>query len=115
MNHNTLKNTLKERVIFFLKFSDVNQAEFGRLSGTSFSYVSSIKKNISIDKIKTLRQINKNLSLDWLLFGEGEMLRDEKRELELMEENEKLTRQISLLEKVVKFYEEKYGEPQTAR
>jgi hypothetical protein len=62
-----------------------------------------------------MRQINKNLSLDWLLLGEGEMLRDEKRESELMKENEKLTRQISLLEKVVKFYEEKYGEPQTAR
>ena len=114
MKANTLTNTLKERVIFFLKFCDISKAEFSRLSGTSFSYVSSIKKNISVDKVQALRKLNKNLSLDWLLLNEGEMLTDKKEQSELQKENESLKRQISLLEKVIKYYEEKYGEQETA-
>lgn len=71
---NTLKNTLKDRVKLFLDFSEIRQSDFARLAKVTTSYVSNIGNNITVPILEVLKGINKNLSLDWLLLGRGEML-----------------------------------------
>ena len=67
MKENKLQTSLSERVKTFLHVENVNMSEFARMTKTSNSFVISIKKNIGVDKIKILKTINKNLSLEWLL------------------------------------------------
>ena len=66
-------NTLRERVKKFLDFSKISYADFGARAGKTSSYVTNISKNITGEVIAELKAINKNLSLDWLLLGQGEM------------------------------------------
>lgn len=115
MKENKLQTSLSERVKTFLHVENVNMSEFSRMTNTSNSFVISIKKNIGIDKIKILKKINKNLSLEWLLFGTGEMFNTEseleknlnskleaaqKENLELKKELEILKRENALLQRI---------------
>ena len=115
MKENKLQTSLSERVKTFLHVENVNMSEFSRMTNTSNSFVISIKKNIGIDKIKILKTINKNLSLEWLLFGTGEMFNTEseleknlnskleaaqKENLELKKELEILKRENALLQRI---------------
>lgn len=115
MKENKLQTSLSERVKTFLHVENVNMSEFARMTKTSNSFVISIKKNIGVDKIKILKTINKNLSLEWLLFGTGEMYLTEsaaeknlnskleaaqKENLELKKEIEILKRENALLQRI---------------
>lgn len=115
MKENKLQTSLSERVKTFLHVENVNMSEFARMTKTSNSFVISIKKNIGVDKIKILKAINKNLSLEWLLFGTGEMYLTEsatekslnseleatqKENLELKKEIEILKRENALLQRI---------------
>ena len=120
MKENKLQTSLSERVKTFLHVENVNMSEFSRMTNTSNSFVISIKKNIGIDKIKILKTINKNLSLEWLLFGTGEMFNTEseieknlnlkleaaqKENLELKKEVEILKRENALLQRITELQE----------
>lgn len=120
MKENKLQTSLSERVKTFLHVENVNMSEFSRMTNTSNSFVISIKKNIGIDKIKILKTINKNLSLEWLLFGTGEMFNTEseleknlnskleaaqKENLELKKELEILKRENALLQRITELQE----------
>lgn len=120
MKENKLQTSLSERVKTFLHVENVNMSEFSRMTNTSNSFVISIKKNIGIDKIKILKAINKNLSLEWLLFGTGEMFNTEseleknlsskleaaqKENLELKKELEILKRENALLQRITELQE----------
>lgn len=115
MKENKLQTSLSERVKTFLHVENVNMSEFARMTKTSNSFVISIKKNIGVDKIKILKTINKNLSLEWLLFGTGEMYLTEsateknlnskleaaqKENLELKKELDILKRENALLQRI---------------
>lgn len=120
MKENKLQTSLSERVKTFLHVENVNMSEFARMTKTSNSFVISIKKNIGVDKIKILKTINKNLSLEWLLFGTGEMFNTEseleknlnskleaaqKENLELKKELEILKRENALLQRITELQE----------
>lgn len=105
MNANNLTDTLKDRVIFFLKKSEVSFSEFSRIANVSTAYIPSLKQNIGIDKLKILKNINKNLSLDWLLLGIGEMFSDNETLRKLEKENADLRRENALLQKLTAAYE----------
>ena len=120
MKENKLQTSLSERVKTFLHVENVNMSEFARMTKTSNSFVISIKKNIGVDKIKILKTINKNLSLEWLLFGTGEMFNTEseleknlnskleaaqKENLELKKEIEILKRENALLQRITELQE----------
>ena len=70
-----MAGSVKERLIEFLEHERVSKAEFGRKIGVSSAYVTSIRKSIDKDKIKSIALNYPNLNLDWLLYGEGEMLK----------------------------------------
>lgn len=70
-----MKSTVKERLEFFLKSKKISNSEFGRRVGACASYVASIRKSISPDKIEGIAENWPDLNIEWLLTGEGEMLK----------------------------------------
>lgn len=72
-----MKSTVKERLEFFLKSEKISNSEFGRRIGACASYVASIRKSISPDKIEGIAENWPNLNIEWLLTGEGEMLKSQ--------------------------------------
>ena len=70
-----MKSTVKERLEFFLKSEKISNSEFGRRIGACASYVASIRKSISPDKIEGIAENWPDLNIEWLLTGEGEMLK----------------------------------------
>lgn len=69
-----MDNTLRMRVKKFLEFSKISHADFARRAGVTPAYVANIRQNMTVPVLQVLKDINKNLSLDWLLLGKGDML-----------------------------------------
>ena len=72
-----MNDTVKERIKLYLKHKKISNAEFGRTIGVSNAYVSSIRRSIDKDKIKSIALHYPDLNIDWLLYGEGTMLKAE--------------------------------------
>lgn len=70
-----MKTTVKERLTEYLKFKGVTKSAFGREVEVSAAYVNSITRTISPDILKRIRLKYPDLNTDWLLLGEGEMLK----------------------------------------
>jgi hypothetical protein len=67
-------DSVKSRLISFLEFKSISKAEFGRTIGVSSAYVTSMRKSIQPDKLKSIAESYPDLNTNWLLTGEGEML-----------------------------------------
>lgn len=70
-----MQNTVKERLEFFLKSKKISKTDFGKAVGVSNSFVSSMRKSLGPDKIQSIAQTYPDLNIEWLLTGEGEMLK----------------------------------------
>lgn len=70
-----MKSTVKERIEEFLKREKISKTEFGRRIGVSASYIASIRKSIAQEKIVSIAENWPHLNIEWLLTGEGEMLK----------------------------------------
>lgn len=66
-------DTVKKRLLEYLRANRISQSEFGRIMGVSRSYVSTMREGMSFDKVDKLREKFPSLNLDWLLYGEGDM------------------------------------------
>lgn len=69
-----MDSTVKERLIEYIKFKKISKSEFGRRIGVSNAYISSMRKSMDPDKIKSISLNFPDLNIGWLLTGEGEML-----------------------------------------
>lgn len=69
-------STVKGRLLSFLKAKRISQSEFGRILGVAPTYIGAMRKSLSADKLNKLTRAFPDLSRDWLLFGEGEMLKE---------------------------------------
>lgn len=67
--------TIKDRLLQFLAAKKITKSEFGRLMGLSVAYVSAMRKSIPEEKVMKMCEIFPDLNRDWLLYGEGEMLK----------------------------------------
>jgi phage repressor protein C with HTH and peptisase S24 domain len=65
---------VKERLIIYLARKKISKSDFGKSIGVSNAYVTSIRKSIDKDKIKSIASNYPDLNIDWLLYGDGEML-----------------------------------------
>lgn len=70
-----MENTVKSRLIDYLKYKSINQRQFEIQIGVSNGYVNNIRKSIQPDKIKIISASFPDLNAGWLLTGEGEMLK----------------------------------------
>lgn len=66
--------TVKERVYAFIEFKGISVKKFEELCSLSNGYVSSMRKGFGDDKLNNVLTVFPELSRDWLIYGEGEML-----------------------------------------
>lgn len=66
---------IKERVIEFIKSQGLKVSEFEKRCGLSNGYVSSMRKGLGELKLNNVLNQFPALNRDWLLYGEGEMLK----------------------------------------
>lgn len=70
-------NSVKERLISFLKAKSINKSEFGRRIGVSSAFITSMRQSMQPDKIERIALEFPELNMTWLLTGDGEMLKSE--------------------------------------
>lgn len=68
--------TVTDRLKTYLRFLKITNSEFERSIGASNGYINSIRKGIGVDKLEQIEQCYPTLNIDWLVKGEGEMLKD---------------------------------------
>lgn len=74
------ESTVKERLTEYLRKKRITQMEFTRSIDVSPTYIGAMRKGISAAKLRTIMERYPDLNRDWLLYGEGEMLKDETKE-----------------------------------
>ena len=79
---------VKERLLEFLKKEGISNSEFSRRMGLSVAYIASMRKSMPEEKVSRLIEIFPQLNRDWLLYGEGELYREEQSEREPAEDIE---------------------------
>lgn len=67
--------SVKERIKAFINFKQISMREFCRQVGVSNSYVSSMRSSIQPDKLLRIAHVFPELNSDWLMTGEGDMIR----------------------------------------
>lgn len=70
-----MKNTVRERLTEYLKVKKISKSAFGRAINASSAFVTSIRKTIGAEKIQAIALNFPDLNIEWLLTGEGEMLK----------------------------------------
>lgn len=72
-------NSVKERTIEFIKAKGITMKHFEKKCDLSSGYVTSMRKGYGSDKLNNVLSAFPELNRDWLLYGEGEMLRQAER------------------------------------
>lgn len=73
----TANQTIKERIYLFCRNQNISIKAFEQLCGMSNGYISSMRKGLGGQKLNNVLSAFPTLNRNWLLFGEGEMLRTE--------------------------------------
>lgn len=69
--------SVKERLKTFIMFKNISTREFERKIGTAYGFIGNMSKSTSPEKIMRIHNAFPELNTDWLMTGEGEMLRNE--------------------------------------
>lgn len=69
-----MENTVKERIVAFVKAEQITAREFERRCGLSNGYVNNLKASPSSAVLQKILYAFPDLSQSWLLTGEGPML-----------------------------------------
>ena len=70
-----METTVKQRLENFIEFKNLKKARFESLCGLSNGYVANIKKGIGYEILEKILRVFPELNRDWLLYGEGTMLK----------------------------------------
>ncbi len=71
-----MDTTIKDRTIEFVKYKGINMKTFEQKCGLSTGYVTSMRKGYGSDKLNNVLTAFPDLNREWLLYGEGQMLKD---------------------------------------
>lgn len=71
---------IKQRIQDFIKYKGISVKKFEELCKLSNGYISSMRKGFGADKLSNVLNVFPELNREWLLYGEGEMLRAETQE-----------------------------------
>lgn len=66
---------VKQRIKELISYLGISQKEFEKRIGASNGYVNSISKSIGGEYLRNIIREFSNVNEDWLLYGEGEMLK----------------------------------------
>ncbi len=67
--------TAKERILQYLDYKEISQYDFSKKTGLSNGFLKA-GNNITSDNLKILSTIFLDLSIEWVVTGEGDMLRE---------------------------------------
>lgn len=70
-----MNQTIKERLILFVKHLGMAQTRFEKHCGLANGYINNIRKSISPDKLELIALCFPELNTGWLMTGEGEMIK----------------------------------------
>lgn len=65
----------KERLLEYLKYLGIGQNAFENSIGVSVAYISKLKGSIGSEVLAKIKRTYPELSIDWLVDGDGEMIR----------------------------------------
>lgn len=66
---------MQQRLMSFILFMGISKSRFEQQCGLSNGYINSIKKGIGTEKLQNILRAFPQLNREWLLYGEGEMLK----------------------------------------
>lgn len=72
-----MDNSIKERTFQFIKSQNIKVVDFERRCGLSNGYVAAMRKGFGREKLENVLKAYPELNREWLLYGEGEMLKRE--------------------------------------
>ena len=70
-----MSSNVKERICEMARHYGLKINEFEKMCGMSNGYVNNIRKGIGIEKLESILSAFPCINRDWLLYGEGEMLK----------------------------------------
>lgn len=70
-----MEDNVKQRLIRFVKSQNLTQAEFQRRCNLSAGYINNMVSSIGTSKLEQILSEFPQLNREWLLYGEGEMLK----------------------------------------
>ena len=70
-----MNTTIKGRTIEFVKHKGITMKTFEQRCGLSSGYVTSMRKGFGSDKLNNVLTAFPELNREWLLYGEGEMIK----------------------------------------
>lgn len=76
-----METSVKERLKQFIKYTGLSINSFEQTCGLGKSYVGNMRVSLQPDKIQSIVRKFPELNAGWLLTGEGEMLRQEGRDV----------------------------------
>lgn len=68
--------TIKERLILFIRHLNIGQGKFESRCGLANGYVNNIRRSITPEKLQQIARQYPELNSGWLMTGEGEMLKE---------------------------------------
>lgn len=87
----TVNQTIKDRLILWIKHLGIGQAKFEKQCGLANGYVNNIRQTITPEKLQIISLHNPQLNTGWLMTGEGSMLKEEfSQNLKVLEDLEKI-------------------------
>lgn len=93
-----MQDSVKERLILFIKSQNLSQGKFEKLLGFSNGYVNNISKGIGGDKLQRIIGAFPDLNTEWLLTGVGDMInKSSSPDLESMNMSREVFEKISKL------------------
>ena len=70
-----METAIKDRTIEFVKSKGITMKAFEQKCGLSTGYVTSMRKGFGADKLNNVLTAFPELNREWLLYGEGNMLK----------------------------------------
>lgn len=70
-----MDKSVKDRTIEFVKYKGITMKTFELKCGLSTGYVTSMRKGFGSDKLNNVLTAFPELNRDWLLYGDGEMIK----------------------------------------
>ena len=71
-----MEESMKQRLMRFIKSQNLSQGKFERMCGMSNGYLCNIKQSIGSSKIQSIAMAFPQLNTEWLLTGVGDMLNE---------------------------------------
>ena len=68
-------DTIKDRTLDFVRYKGITIKSFEEICGLSSGYINSMRKGFGPEKLNNVLKSFPELSREWLLYGEGQMLK----------------------------------------